>query len=583
MPVQNGLQDTLGPYRLFEKIGEGGMGVVYLARDYEGRPVAVKALGPSVSSDPNARRRLQREVETMRRVRSPYVAEILDADVGAAQPYIVTRYVPGRTLDEVVQAQGPLRGAALARLAAGLADALAAIHAAGVVHRDLKPGNVMLVDDHPVVIDFGIAHVADAATRLTMTGMVMGTPGYLAPEVIEGQPSSGASDVHSWGATVAYAATGRSPYGGGSYQTIFYRVVTGQSDLTGVPGPMMTLVSAALSLNPAGRPPADWLAGQCAALNPAGLLSPGGAIPPKPPLRTGDYPPPVPPGGAYSAPASPGPRQGAYSPAAPPSPKEAATSVADLLPPAVDEPRARSVNGDSSRGTSLIVREDEAAERAARRPTSYWPLTLAFMVIAISLSVLMPVAGAVASLAVITLLRAADRAGTALAVRRSSRGVRPTDVLVGVLTAPWALARAVVTTVLMAPLAIAAGAVAAIVAVIMLRMGTNQQAQAGGWAAGAIVAWYGVGPGSRRPRRQLGRVFGSVVRTRAALAVAAIAFCSLAAAAVTQATSQTPLYWPYANWMLPHLPSLSSALGHADHWLLTNTAHLIPGLGRSRG
>jgi serine/threonine protein kinase len=582
MPVQNGLQDTLGPYRLFEKIGEGGMGVVYLARDYEGRPVAIKALGPSVTSDPNARRRLQREVETMRRVRSPYVAEILDADVGAEQPYIVTRYVPGRTLDEVVRAQGPLRGASLARLAAGLADALAAIHAAGVVHRDLKPGNVMLVEDHPVVIDFGIAHVADTATRLTQTGMVMGTPGYLAPEVIEGQPSSGASDVHSWGATVAYAATGKSPYGGGSFQTVFYRVVTGQSDLTGVPAPMMALVSAALSVSPAVRPPATWLAGQCAALDPAMLASggaippkpffPGGAIPPKPPLRTG----------GLSAPPFP-PR-----PPGPLSPKEAAASVADLLPPAVDEPRTRSVNGNSARGTSLIkpedearVRTDEAAERAARRPTSYWPLTLAFMVIAISLSVLMPVAGTVVSLAVITLLRAADRSGTALAVRRSARGVRPTDILIGVITAPWVLARALVTTVLIAPLAIAAGAAAAIAAVIMLRMGTPQQA--GGWAAGAIVAWYGVGPGSRRPRRQLARVFGSVVRSRAALAVAAIAFCSLAAAAVTQATSQTPLYWPYANWMLPHLPSLSSALGHADHWLLSNTAHLIPGLGRSRG
>jgi hypothetical protein len=262
--------------------------------------------------------------------------------------------------------------------------------------------------------------------------------------------------------------------------------------------------------------------------------------------------------------------------------------VADLLPPAVDEPRTRSVNGDSARGTSLIApedearaRTDEAAERAARRPTSYWPLTLAFMVIAISLSVLMPVAGTVVSVAVITLLRAADRSGTALAVRRSARGVRPTDILIGVITAPWVLARALVTTVLIAPLAIAAGAAAAIAAVIMLRMGTPQQA--GGWAAGAIVAWYGVGPGSRRPRRQLGRVFGSVVRSRAALAVAAIAFCSLAAAAVTQATSQAPLYWPYANWMLPHLPSLSSALSHADHWLLSNTAHLIPGLGRSRG
>jgi hypothetical protein len=268
--------------------------------------------------------------------------------------------------------------------------------------------------------------------------------------------------------------------------------------------------------------------------------------------------------------------------ASPPSPKEAAASVADLLPPAVDDPRMRSANADSARGTSLI--EPDAVGRArideaARRPGSYWPLTGAFMVIAISLSVLMPVAGTVASLVVITLLRAADHTGTALAVRRSARGVRPTDILISVITAPWSLARALVTTVLLAPFAIALGAAAASAEVIMLRMGTPQQA--GGWAAGAIVAWYGLGPGSRRPRRQLSRVFGSVVRTRAALAVTAIAFCSLAAAAVTQATSQVPLYWPYAHWMLPHVPSLSSAMSTADTWLLRHTSHLIPGLGSS--
>ena len=176
MPALDALPSKIGPYRLLDKIGEGGMGVVYLARDAESRPVAVKILGPAVAGDPNARRRLLREVETMRRVRSRYVAEILDADVTGDAPYIVTRYVPGRTLEDVVRTDGPLRGQALDRLAGGLAEAIAAIHAAGVVHRDLKPGNVMLVDGPPVVIDFGIAHVPDS-TRLTQTGMVMGTPG----------------------------------------------------------------------------------------------------------------------------------------------------------------------------------------------------------------------------------------------------------------------------------------------------------------------------------------------------------------------------------------------------------------------
>ena len=263
MASQDRIPDRLGPYRLRERLGEGGMGAVYLARDRERRMVAVKVLHSRVAEEPNARRRLAREVEAMRRVRSPFVAEVLDADVTGKFPYIVTRYVPGHTLDDVVRRQGPLPGWALERLARGLSQALAAVHAAGVVHRDLKPGNVMLHDGDPVVIDFGIAHTGDA-TRLTQTGMFMGTPGYLAPEVIEGQPSTEASDIHSWGATIAYAATGRPPFGSGSFENIFYRIVQGNADIAGLPGPLAQLVSAALSRDPRSRPTAAALCAQCA-------------------------------------------------------------------------------------------------------------------------------------------------------------------------------------------------------------------------------------------------------------------------------------------------------------------------------
>src|SRR5262249_43141705 len=190
----------------------------------------VKALRPAVAADPNARRRLAREVETMRRVRSPYVAEVIDADVTCDPPYIVTRYVSGRTLEDVVGASGPLTGQALARVASGLAQAMAAVHAAGVVHRDLKPGNIMIARGEPVVIAFGIAQVPDPP-RLPKTGMFRGPPGYLAPEVIEGQQSGPASDVPSWGAPVAFAATGRPPFGTGGFETIFYRIINGQPDL----------------------------------------------------------------------------------------------------------------------------------------------------------------------------------------------------------------------------------------------------------------------------------------------------------------------------------------------------------------
>src|SRR5580700_3570006 len=279
MPALDSLPRKIGPYRVIEKIGEGGMGVVYLGTDAERRPVAIKVLGSAVANDPSARQRLAREVETMRRVRNRYVAEVVDADVQGPAPYVVTRYVPGRTLEDTVRQDGPVRGVALDNLAEGLAEALTAIHASGVVHRDLKPGNVMLDGDHPVIIDFGIAHIADS-TRLTKTGLVMGTPGYLAPEVIEGSPSSGGSDVHSWGATVAFAATGRQPFGSGTYQTIFFRVLEGKAELDGVPPYLLPFITATLSTDPRSRPTARWLAGQL------GMPGGGGWMPPAPEVQS---------------------------------------------------------------------------------------------------------------------------------------------------------------------------------------------------------------------------------------------------------------------------------------------------------
>jgi predicted Ser/Thr protein kinase len=552
MPALESLPGKIGPYRLLEKIGEGGMGVVYLARDVESRPVAVKVLGPAVTGDPNARRRLAREVETMRRVRSQYVAEILDADVGGPAPYIVTRYVPGRTLDDIVREDGPLRGPALDRLAAGLASALAAIHAAGVVHRDLKPGNVMLADGRPVVIDFGIAHIADANTRLTQTGMVMGTPGYLAPEVIEGQPSSGASDVHSWGATVAFAATGRQPYGSGTYQTVFFRVLQGKAELDGIPASLLPLVSAALSVEPGSRPSARQLAERCSALCAGGVngaytrldgtrldgtrLLGGTRVNGRPPLP-------------YRGPA------------------EAAADVADLLPP-VDYYRP-----GLARAPQAPPSANGNAAAAAPPVGGHGLVSLAFGVVAVALSIVLPVAGTLLALIVITLLRAADRAQSALAVRRSVRGPRPSDILIVIVTAPWTVARAALSTILLAPLALPVAAAAAAASVVVLHADTLPKA--GGWAAGAAVAWYCIGPGSRRPRRQLRRITGSVIRSRAAMIVAIISTWALAAATVSSAFSQPPLVWPAASWMLPHLPSLGGTLHSVQRWLLRNAVGVL--------
>ena len=177
--------DRLGPYRLVSRLGEGGMGVVHLALDAHGRAVAIKVLRPHVAYDPEARWRLEREVDTLTRIRSTRVAAVVDSDITGDRPYLVTRYVAGPSLDDVVTDEGPLGPDELVRLGRGLVEALEAIHAVGVVHRDLKPGNVLLEDGEPVVIDFGIAHIADDV-RLTSSGLVMGTPGYLSPEVDRG-------------------------------------------------------------------------------------------------------------------------------------------------------------------------------------------------------------------------------------------------------------------------------------------------------------------------------------------------------------------------------------------------------------
>jgi len=590
MAAQDRIPDRLGPYRLRERIGEGGMGAVYLARDRERRLVAVKVLHSRVADEPNARRRLAREVEVMRRVRSPYVAEVLDADVTGKFPYIVTRYVPGHTLDDVVRQQGPLPPWALERLARGLAQALVAVHVAGVVHRDLKPGNVMLHDGDPVVIDFGIAHTGDA-TRLTQTGMFMGTPGFLAPEVIEGQPSSQASDVHSWGATIAYAATGRPPFGSGSFENIFYRIVQGNADLAGIPGPLAQLVSAALSRDPRSRPTAAWLTAQCA--------SPGLAEGP-PVLRGATTQAPVPGNGvAYGAPGAAA--AGAYGSAgaAPhalraPQPIRAA-DYADLLPPVQYAPAGGAqprpavaapygsvqgggyAPGPARGGDAGAVRPGPAsppAPQASQRAQPSPLLGLAIMVIAIAVSVMLPVAGTIGALAVITLLRAGDRAQSALTVRRSVRGPSAADILVGVVTAPWAIARSVLTTALLAPLAALVAAVVFAGTLVMSTAGSTTLA--GSFAAGAAVGFYGIGPASAGPRRELNRLFRAVARTRASSAVVTLVMFCLAAAAVAAAAANPPLYWPNLGFMLPHLPTVSILL-HLPHFTLPHF-----GVGRSR-
>src|SRR6266545_976775 len=547
MAIQETLPDRLGPYRLLYRIGEGGMGFVHLASDSENRPVAVKVLRPQVAGDATARRRLGREVETMRRVRSPFVAEVIDADVTGDVPYIVTRFVPGRTLDEAVAAHGPLRGEALPRLAYGLACALAAVHAAGVVHRDLKPGNVMMIGDDPVMIDFGIAQAADA-TRLTQTGMFMGTPGYLAPEVIEGQPSGPSADVHSWGATVAFAARGEPPYGTGPYEAVFFRILRGDANLDGIAGALHQLIAAALTREPAQRPTAARLADQ--------LRTPNLTASPAPVQGLADVPGPTrrEPGrqltSGHQAPAQ---RQAAYQ-----RPRE----VADLLPPVRYAPAPVGGAGQPRpAGQDLAPRDGARRPRAAPAPRPHRLLAMAGLVIAVAISLVLPVAGTVAVLAVIAILRTADRARGGLAARRSARGPRVTDPFLVAASAPWGLARSVLVTLVVAPLLLFIAGVAAMA--LIVAMGEPHLQLTAAYAAGVFMALNCVGPASRAPRRELNRILTAVTPTRLTAAAVTLMLGAFAAAMVSLAMLKAPTFWPVPDphSLLVHLPGAGLITG----------------------
>ena len=215
--------------------------------------LAVKVLHPHIANDETARKRLGREVRTLRRIKHPRIAEVLDAELESSQPFIITEFVDGQTLSDDVRDHGPFAEDELVHFGHALLDALNAVHESGVIHRDLKPANVMIMDGEPMVIDFGIAQVADEV-RVTATGLVMGTPGYLSPEIADGKTSSEKTDWWGWAATMAYAATGRNPYGSGPLEAVLGRVAMGKFDLDNAPRNFVPLIAACLDPKPERRP-----------------------------------------------------------------------------------------------------------------------------------------------------------------------------------------------------------------------------------------------------------------------------------------------------------------------------------------
>jgi len=248
----------LGPYALVRRIGTGGMGEVWAATGPDEIEVAVKVLPEGSLRDATARARFAREVAAAQRVQHPRVQAVLAADAEAERPWLATELVAGPTLAQRVAADGAVTGPSLHALARGLADALAAVHAAGVLHRDVSPANVVIGDGGPVLVDFGIARFAEATT-LTLTGTVMGTAGWLAPELLRDEEVTPAADIWSWGAVLAYAATGRPPADGSRAEVVLRKVLDGELDLRGMPPWLDRVVRRCLDPDPARRPTADQL------------------------------------------------------------------------------------------------------------------------------------------------------------------------------------------------------------------------------------------------------------------------------------------------------------------------------------
>lgn len=252
-PLPPNAPPRIGDYTLLAALGRGAMGSVYLARSRGGRPIAVKVSRAELADNPEFRERFRREVEMARAVGGFWTATVVDADPDAERPWMATEYIPGPSLQQAVQDHGPLPERAVRRLAGGLAEALVAIHGAGLVHRDLKPSNVLLADDGPRVIDFGIARALEHSA-LTEAGIVFGTPGYLSPEQVVGQKITTQSDVFALGSVLVYAATGGGPFGEGATSALVYRVVHQEPDLTRVPPSLVPLIVPCLVREPANRP-----------------------------------------------------------------------------------------------------------------------------------------------------------------------------------------------------------------------------------------------------------------------------------------------------------------------------------------
>jgi serine/threonine protein kinase len=343
-PLRSEDPRQVGRYQLLGRLGAGGMGEVFLGQSPGGRLVAVKLIRGELAADREFRVRFAREVAAARHVSGMFTAPVVDADLDAPRPWLVTAYVPGPSLAEAVDTQGPLPLSSVLTLAAGLAEGLEAIHAEGMVHRDLKPSNVLLASDGPRIIDFGISRAADA-TALTRANIFVGSPGYMSPEQALGEEVGPASDIFSLGAVLTFAAVGAGPFGEGTVTTLLYRVAHDRPATDGLPGQLRPLVERCLAKDPRMRPTPGEI------LTELGTVESGTNWLPQPvaetligyarPAPDATIPPAQPsPAPAHSAPASPAPVPPMRGPTTP-EPSGSAPSATDPPSPAPRLPAPR--------------------------------------------------------------------------------------------------------------------------------------------------------------------------------------------------------------------------------------------------
>lgn len=500
----------VGDYRLLTRIGEGGMGVVHLATKDDRERVALKVLRPHVVGDDEARRRLAREVASLSRVRSPRVAEIVDSDPWGPVPFVATRYVPGLSLHEHIRDEGPLAGEELLHFALGLAEAIVAVHDVGVLHRDIKPSNVLMEGRNPVLIDFGLARVADDA-NITRTGWLLGTPGYLAPEILYGHEPTAAADVHSWAATVAFAGLGRPPFGRGPSVAVMDRVRRGEHDVDGLGHEVLGPVLKALDPEPTARPELSalirMLGGPHGAGGGAVAAAAASAAPPTMtmPLATAEDHTPtdrIDPGsasGTRTLPDDPTRAEAPEPPAMAPSYTPYQTPPAPQphhSPPQHAAPHRPTQPDPSTQADGATYDEAQPARISWLERVRRWTLGGGLLAATTGAVAAAPYLTAILVALVTVTLRAFSLNASASAERRMRRGPKWYDGTLSVVAAPWNFLVSLPASLMLLAWA---GLLAGCVGLVMIVLGVGEVATLVACGlTGAVALW--TGPGGSRLR-----------------------------------------------------------------------------------